>query len=83
MKKILLILIVIVLMMTMLCGCVEGNMEEPRSGTEYQIWLNSGSCFVYSFKDEETGVWYVSTVHGITPRLNADGSLYVDEINTK
>ena len=47
--------------------------------TEYQILLNVGSCFVYSFRDEETGVWYVATRGGVTPRLNADGSLYVDE----
>lgn len=75
MKKIVSILIVI---MTMLCGCVEGDMKEPKNNTEYQVWLNSGSCFVYTFKDEETGVWYISTNEGITPRLNDDGSLYVD-----
>lgn len=78
MKKILSILIVLVIMATMLCGCVEGEMAESRDNTEYQVWLNSGSCFVYSFKDEETGVWYVSTGEGVTLRLNADGSLYVD-----
>lgn len=78
MKKILSILIVAIIMVTMLCGCVEGEQEEARNNTEFQMWLNYGSCFVYSFKDEETGVWYVSTGEGVTPRLNADGSLYVD-----
>lgn len=78
MKKILSILIVVIIMATMLCGCVEGERAEARNNTEYQVWLNSGSCFVYSFKDEETGVWYVATSDGVTPRLNADGSLYVD-----
>lgn len=77
MKKILLILSALIIAIT-LCGCVSGDMADPRSNTEYQIWLNSGSCFVYSFKDESTGVWYVSTSDGVTPRLNADGSLYVD-----
>ena len=78
MKKILLILIVVVIMLTTLCSCVSGDMETPRDNTKHQIWLNSGSCFVYSFRDEQTGVWYVATSEGITPRLNADGSLYVD-----
>lgn len=78
MKKVLSILIVVVIIATMFCGCVSGNMENPKDNTEYQIWLNTGSCFVYSFKDEDTGVWYVSTSEGVTPRLNADGSLYVD-----
>lgn len=33
--------------------------------------------FVYSFHDEETGVWYISNGDGVTSRLNADESLYV------
>lgn len=78
MKKILLILITAIITTTMLCGCVEGEQIESENNTEYQVWLNSGSCFVYSFKDEETGVWYISTSEGITPRLNTDGSLFVD-----
>lgn len=77
MKKILLMLM-IVLATSTLCGCVEGEQIESKENTEHQVWLNSGSCFVYSFKDEDTGVWYVSTSEGVTPRLNADGSLYVN-----
>ena len=77
MKKILSVIITVVLSMVMLCGCVSGEMATPQEGTEYQIWLNSGSCFVYSFKDEATGVWYIVGREGITPRLNADGTLYV------
>lgn len=78
MKKMFLILVVVFIMAIVLCGCVKGEQEEARNNTEFQMWLNYGSCFVYSFKDEETGVWYVSTGEGVTPRLNADGSLYVD-----
>ena len=78
MKKMFLILIVVFIMTTVLCGCVEGELEEARNNTEFQMWLNYGRCFAYSFKDEETGVWYVSTGEGVTPRLNADGSLYAD-----
>lgn len=65
-------------MIALFSGCVFGNMVESVNDTEYQIWLNVGSCFVCSFIDKETGVWYVSTSEGVTPRLNADGSLYVN-----
>lgn len=61
-----------------LSGCVEGNKKEATNITSYEILLNTGSCFVYTFKDEETGVWYLSTSDGITPRLNLDGNLYND-----
>ena len=54
-------------------GCIN------QENTSWYGILNDGSCFVYTFKDEETGVWYISTSEGITPRLNADGTLYVSE----
>lgn len=60
-----------------LTGCKNGNRKEYEYAIDYSILLNSGSCFVYAFRDEETGVWYISTSEGITPRLNADGTLYV------
>lgn len=62
-----------------LTGCVEGERIENSDKIEYSILLNEGSCFVYTFKDEETGVWYIATSKGVTPRLNADGTLYVSE----
>lgn len=62
-----------------LTGCVEGERIENSDKIEYSILLNEGSCFVHTFKDEETGVWYISTSEGVTPRLNADGTLYVTE----
>ena len=62
-----------------LTGCVEGEQIENTDKIEYSILLNEGSCFVYTFKDEKTGVWYISTSRGVTPRLNADGTLYVSE----
>lgn len=63
-----------------LTGCVEGDKVENTGKMEYSILLNEGSCLVYTFKDEETGVWYISTYKGGTiPRLNADGTLYVSE----
>lgn len=67
-------LLVAMLVMT---ACVKGEKQEDVTTTKNQILLNSGSCFVYTFQDQETGVWYMSTAEGLTPRLNADGSLYV------
>lgn len=60
-------------------GCVEGDAQnEIKSGTvKYDVFLNSGSCFVYTFQDPVTGVWYISTAEGVTERFNPDGSLYV------
>lgn len=76
MKKIFLIISAIILVG---CSPVEGNNQQPEYNTKYQIILNSGSCFVYTFRDEKTGVWYFSSSKGITPRLNSDGTLYVEE----
>ena len=62
-----------------LTGCVEGEQIENTDKIEYSILLNEGSCFVYTFKDEKPGAWHISTSRGVTPRLNADGTLYVSE----
>ena len=72
-KKILVLSIAISLGLT---GCTDGTRLEKETGTRNQILLNSGSEFVYTFCDEETGVWYISNVNGVTPRLNLDGTLY-------
>lgn len=69
-------LLVATLVMT---ACVKGERQEDVTTTKNQVLLNSGSCFVYTFQDAETGVWYISTTKGLTPRLNADGSLYVTD----
>lgn len=59
-----------------LTGCVSGT-EVPTEKTEYSVILNSGSSFVFTFKDPDTNVWYISSKNGVTPRLNQDGTLYV------
>lgn len=59
-----------------LTGCMPGN-KVTSEKTEYSIILNSGSAFVFSFKDPDTNVWYIGSGEGVTPRLNQDGSLYV------
>ncbi len=79
MKKILICLCVVLTFM--LTGCKGGDSQNniPEGTVKYEIVLNSGSMFVYTFQDPITGVWYLSSSKGITPRLNVDGSLYVEE----
>ena len=79
MKKKVIGLILVLAICFGLTGCVEGERIENSDKIEYSILLNEGSCFVYTFKDEETGVWYIATSKGVTPRLNADGTLYASE----
>lgn len=79
MKKAIVVLLSSILMSSV-CGCSfkDGDMQNTvQEGTvKYEVLLNSGSCFVYTFQDPETGVWYMCTSRGITVRLNEDGSLY-------
>lgn len=79
MKKKILAFISIFLTCFCLTGCIKGNRLENQENTSWYGILNDGSCFVYTFKDEETGVWYISTSEGVTPRLNPDGTVYVSE----
>lgn len=69
-------IICLLLICLTLTGCVSGT-EVPTEKTEYSVILNSGSCFVFTFKDADTNVWYISNKYGVTPRLNKDGTLYV------
>lgn len=69
-------IICLLLICLALTGCVSGT-EVPTEKTEYSVILNSGSSFVFTFKDPDTNVWYISTKNGVTPRLNQDGTLYV------
>jgi len=59
-------------------GNLENEKEVFKKIKQYQILLNNGSCFIYTFKDESTGVWYISTSEAVIPRLNTDGTLYVE-----
>ena len=80
-NKILLLILILIISIFMLTGCKEGDEQNkyPDGLVKYDMFLNSGSRFVYTFQDPETKVWYISTSKGVTPRLNADGSLYVKE----
>lgn len=73
MKKFLAIILV-VMFMTCLVGCTDDTNKTASSNMDIEFWT-----------DEETGVQYViydrsygyTGMGGITPRLNADGTLYV------
>lgn len=62
---------------------------EERKQTETELISNSVSEHIYFWTDPETGVQYVvyrekvayAGLAGITPRLNADGSLMIDTDN--
>jgi hypothetical protein len=69
-------IICLLLICLTLTVCVSGT-EVPTEKTEYSVILNSGSCFVFTFKDPDTNVWYISNKYGVTARLNKDGTLYV------
>lgn len=78
--KLPLIIAVIFVLIFAMSGCgKEGNYKENEQKIDYSVLINSGSCFVYTFQDEETGVWYISTSEGVIPRLNSDGTLYVSD----
>ena len=82
MKKIIAILISMS-MCVVLCSCTGGESLKPKNNTDHRILVNWGSCFVYEIKDADTGVWYICSGEGITPKLNADGSLYTDHPTEK
>lgn len=63
-----------IILLTMLIGSIVIGIN----GSELLTRVNGKS--IYTFEDLETGVWYLySNDTGITPRLNADGTLYEEE----
>lgn len=84
------IAVMILAIMVSFVGCgvsIEYKTEEQSTSsneTLKEVFGNTTTC-VYTFVDEETGVNYIiySGYYkgGITPRLNADGSLYISEVN--
>ena len=85
MKKVLCILLSLFLIIC-LVGCKTHQINENEN-----IKLNSKDTDIRFWTDEETGVQYVIYNHGapykgmggITPRLNADGTLYIDHPTEK
>lgn len=82
MKSKVLITIIGLVMMLSLAGCVEG----VESGKSYTVTLTNDD--MYEFVDPQTGVHYWVYSHGaaykgmggITPRLNADGTIMVTPV---
>lgn len=69
------ILIIGIIALTSLTGC-KGKEIKSEDECAYTVNINVGSSFVYTMVDSEMGVNYIATKYGITPRLNADGSIY-------
>lgn len=87
MKK---IAMVVSLMFAFLLGACLPVVTEAKQDRPLKIWFENqnGQLHTYSLVDENTGVNYIvvatSAPNGgdapaITPRLNADGSLYVTD----
>ena len=77
-KKMVCIFIGVVCSLSLTACGIGGEMLETTNDTDFKILINSGSVFVYEFKDADTGVWDICGSKGITPKLNADGSLYTE-----
>lgn len=77
-NKILLIIGLIIL--TPLTGCKGKEIKSDE--WNYTVVINEGSAFIYTITDSETGVNYIATKYGITPRLNADGSIHLTNKET-
>ena len=80
MKKIFSILLILMVVMS-LVACEE---NETQSTNEKQIINEMSENYIYTWTDSETGVQYIIVYRAsswgvgvdITPRLNADGTLY-------
>lgn len=76
----------LVFVVTILTACaVESDAEQDVEVTNPRLYYMSNHDRMAILVDDETGVNYIYYGYygGITPRLNADGSLYVSEVNPK
>lgn len=77
MKKKILILIIAVVFAFTGCNTAE-NVTTPKCKAS-TLMFDPRYGLISTFKDTETGVWYIVNIDGgITPRLNEDGSLYCE-----
>lgn len=80
MKKVIIALFALVLILC-LVGCEEANESNKAS------LKTEDNSTIYIWTDEETGVQYIvfsdkkgyGGMGGITPRLNSDGTLYIEK----
>lgn len=84
------IVLIITLLAAFFLGACSANTATAEQPWPLKIWKQNenGSVSTYNLVDEDTGVNYVvvtaqiyseSMTIAITPRLNADGNLYVEE----
>ena len=79
MKKKLILLLIMVIVVISITGCKTAS-DVPTNNTKASVLLFDAKYgSISTFKDSDTGVWYIVNVGGgITPRLNADGTLYCE-----
>lgn len=81
----LLALMILVIMLSFLTGCDGNKMpEDSKAALNEDVTYTQvmyASTRLYTFQDPKTGVCHYIRYHSsITPRYNADGSLYCTEI---
>lgn len=80
-KKLMFMILSIMVLSFTLTACKSGDEQSTieEGSVKFEILMNDGSIFIYTIQDPQTGVWYMCTSRGVTPRLNTDGSLYITE----
>ena len=75
-KKTLILIIAVVFAFT---GCKNADSVTSSKCKASTLMFDARYGSISTFKDPETGVWYIVNIDGgITPRLNEDGSLYCE-----
>ena len=75
-KKILILIIAVVFAFT---GCKNADDVNSSTCKASTIMFDARYGSISTFKDPQTGVWYIVNIDGgITPRLNEDGTLYCE-----
>lgn len=78
MKKLVLLLLMVTVVIS-ISGCKSATKVSTTNAKASTIISDARYGIISAFKDPDTGVWYIINAEGgITPRLNADGSLYCE-----
>lgn len=76
MKKVIAVILTVMLMMACLVGCSDDTNVTESSNVHIEFWTDEATGVQYVIYDRVGGY---AGMGGITPRLNADGSLYIEE----
>lgn len=80
MKRKVFILLLCLILSFACVGCSGKKIENNNpDGTVYKV-LMANTRYVFTFRDPDTGVWYICSGDSITPRLNSDGSYFTSEV---